>query len=85
MKAWALFNSVLYYAHVFYPLINAMAEKHDSFVVYQIAAYAMPGTLHAMARQQLDLMDLAGHISSQVMMVCPLPNNIASISIKPGV
>jgi glutamine synthetase type III len=36
------------YAHVFYPLTNATAEKFESFVVFQITAGALPGTFHVM-------------------------------------
>jgi glutamine synthetase len=32
MKDWAISKGALYYAHVFYPLTNATAEKHDGFV-----------------------------------------------------
>jgi glutamine synthetase len=32
MKDWAVSKGALYYAHVFYPLTNATAEKHDGFV-----------------------------------------------------
>jgi glutamine synthetase len=32
MKDWAMSKGALYYAHVFYPLTNATAEKHDGFV-----------------------------------------------------
>jgi glutamine synthetase len=32
MKEWALSKGALYYAHVFYPLTNATAEKHDGFI-----------------------------------------------------
>lgn len=33
MKAWALSRGANYFAHVFYPLTGASAEKHDSFIV----------------------------------------------------
>jgi len=33
MKDWATANGALYYAHVFYPLTNLTAEKHDGFIV----------------------------------------------------
>jgi glutamine synthetase len=33
MKEWAMSKGALYYAHVFYPMTNATAEKHDGFVV----------------------------------------------------
>ncbi|KEF42250.1 MAG: glutamine synthetase [Cyanobium sp. CACIAM 14] len=32
MKDWATSRGALYYAHVFYPLTNATAEKHDGFI-----------------------------------------------------
>jgi glutamine synthetase len=32
MKDWAISKGALYYSHVFYPLTNATAEKHDGFV-----------------------------------------------------
>lgn len=32
MKEWALRKGAHYYAHVFYPLTNATAEKHDGFI-----------------------------------------------------
>jgi glutamine synthetase len=32
MKDWAMGKGALYYAHVFYPLTNGTAEKHDGFV-----------------------------------------------------
>lgn len=35
MKDWALSKGAQYYAHVFYPLTNATAEKHDSFISVQ--------------------------------------------------
>ena len=35
MKDWATSKGALYYAHVFYPLTNATAEKHDSFISVQ--------------------------------------------------
>ena len=33
MKDWASSRGALYYAHVFYPLTNLTAEKHDGFIV----------------------------------------------------
>ncbi|MEB4589438.1 glutamine synthetase III, partial [Candidatus Thiothrix sp. Deng01] len=33
MKAWAISRGANYFAHVFYPLTGASAEKHDSFIV----------------------------------------------------
>ncbi len=33
MKTWALSKGADYFAHVFYPLTGASAEKHDSFIV----------------------------------------------------
>ena len=35
MKDWAISKGALYYAHVFYPMTNATAEKHDSFIAVQ--------------------------------------------------
>jgi len=35
MRDWAISKNALYYAHVFYPLTNSTAEKHDSFVSVQ--------------------------------------------------
>jgi glutamine synthetase len=32
MKEWATARGALYYAHVFYPLTNSTAEKHDGFI-----------------------------------------------------
>ena len=33
MKTWALSKGANYFAHVFYPLTGASAEKHDSFII----------------------------------------------------
>ena len=35
MKDWALAKGAMYYAHVFYPLTNLTAEKHDGFISVQ--------------------------------------------------
>jgi len=35
MKDWAISKGAFYYAHVFYPLTNATAEKHDGFISVQ--------------------------------------------------
>jgi glutamine synthetase len=35
MKEWAVGKGALYYSHVFYPLTNATAEKHDGFISVQ--------------------------------------------------
>ena len=35
MKSWAVSRGARYYAHVFYPLTNATAEKHDGFIALQ--------------------------------------------------
>lgn len=35
MKDWAVSKGALYYAHVFYPMTNATAEKHDGFISVQ--------------------------------------------------
>lgn len=32
MKDWAMSKGALYYAHVFYPMTNLTAEKHDGFI-----------------------------------------------------
>ncbi|MEM7713846.1 MAG: glutamine synthetase III [Cyanobacteria bacterium P01_A01_bin.68] len=35
MKNWAVSKGASYYAHVFYPMTNATAEKHDGFISTQ--------------------------------------------------
>lgn len=35
MKDWAISKGATYYAHVFYPMTNATAEKHDAFISTQ--------------------------------------------------
>jgi glutamine synthetase len=35
MKDWAMSKGAMYYAHVFYPLTNLSAEKHDGFISVQ--------------------------------------------------
>ncbi len=35
MKDWAISKGASYYAHVFYPMTNATAEKHDAFISTQ--------------------------------------------------
>lgn len=35
MKDWAISKGALYYAHVFYPMTNITAEKHDAFISLQ--------------------------------------------------
>jgi glutamine synthetase len=35
MKDWAISKGALYYSHVFYPMTNATAEKHDGFIAVQ--------------------------------------------------
>lgn len=35
MKDWAISKGALYYAHVFYPMTNYTAEKHDGFISVQ--------------------------------------------------
>ncbi|WP_072619564.1 glutamine synthetase III [Spirulina major] len=35
MRDWALARGALYYAHVFYPMTNLTAEKHDGFISVQ--------------------------------------------------
>lgn len=33
MKAWAMSKGVKFFSHIFYPMTNATAEKHDAFIV----------------------------------------------------
>ena len=35
MRDWAMTKGALYYAHVFYPMTNLSAEKHDGFISVQ--------------------------------------------------
>ncbi|MBT9317773.1 glutamine synthetase III family protein [Leptothoe spongobia] len=35
MRDWAISKGALYYAHVFYPMTNLTAEKHDGFISLQ--------------------------------------------------
>ena len=35
MRDWAMAKGALYYAHVFYPMTNMTAEKHDGFISVQ--------------------------------------------------
>ncbi len=35
MKDWAISKGALFYAHIFYPLTNITAEKHDGFISVQ--------------------------------------------------
>jgi glutamine synthetase len=35
MRDWAISKGALYYAHVFYPMTNLSAEKHDGFISVQ--------------------------------------------------
>ena len=41
MKSWALSKGANYFAHVFYPLTGASAEKHDSFIVTEPSGRAI--------------------------------------------
>ncbi len=41
MKTWALSKGANYFAHVFYPLTGASAEKHDSFIVTDASGKAI--------------------------------------------
>ncbi len=41
MKAWALSKGANYFAHVFYPLTGASAEKHDSFIITDASGKAI--------------------------------------------
>jgi glutamine synthetase len=42
MKDWAISKGALYYAHVFYPVTNATAEKHDGFISVQADGSSFP-------------------------------------------
>ncbi|HEY7865941.1 MAG TPA: glutamine synthetase III, partial [Psychromonas sp.] len=33
MKDWALSKNVKFYSHIFYPMTNITAEKHDGFII----------------------------------------------------
>lgn len=33
MKTWALSKGVKFFSHIFYPMTNATAEKHDAFII----------------------------------------------------
>ncbi len=33
MKAWAMSKGVKFFSHIFYPMTNATAEKHDAFII----------------------------------------------------
>jgi glutamine synthetase len=33
MKAWAMSKGVKFFSHIFYPMTNITAEKHDAFVI----------------------------------------------------
>ena len=41
MKDWALDNGATHYAHVFFPLTGLTAEKHDSFLMPDLAGNAI--------------------------------------------
>ncbi|MBC2717363.1 MAG: glutamine synthetase type III [Desulfobacteraceae bacterium] len=41
MKDWAISKGASHYAHVFFPLTGATAEKHDSFLVPDLSGNAM--------------------------------------------
>lgn len=41
MKTWALSKGANYFAHIFYPLTGASAEKHDSFIVTDASGKAI--------------------------------------------
>lgn len=41
MKTWALSKGANYFAHVFFPLTGASAEKHDSFIVSDASGKAI--------------------------------------------
>ncbi|MFT7374385.1 MAG: glutamine synthetase, partial [Oleiphilaceae bacterium] len=33
MKGWALSKGAKFFSHIFYPMTNATAEKHDGFII----------------------------------------------------
>lgn len=41
MKTWALSKGANYFAHIFYPLTGASAEKHDSFIISDASGKAI--------------------------------------------
>lgn len=41
MKTWALSKGANYFAHIFYPLTGASAEKHDSFIISDASGKAV--------------------------------------------
>ncbi|MCU7799768.1 MAG: glutamine synthetase III [gamma proteobacterium symbiont of Lucinoma myriamae] len=41
MKEWAVSKGVKFYSHVFYPLTNVTAEKHDGFIVTNADGHAI--------------------------------------------
>ncbi|MCK5696864.1 MAG: glutamine synthetase III [Gammaproteobacteria bacterium] len=41
MKEWALAKGVKFYSHVFYPLTNVTAEKHDGFIITNSDGHAI--------------------------------------------
>jgi glutamine synthetase len=45
MKDWAISKGALYYAHVFYPMTNTTAEKHDGFISVQSDGSAITGRI----------------------------------------
>jgi glutamine synthetase len=41
MKEWAIAKGVKFFSHIFYPMTNATAEKHDGFMVINAAGAAI--------------------------------------------
>ncbi len=41
MKEWAVAKGVKFYSHIFYPLTNATAEKHDGFIITNSDGHAI--------------------------------------------
>ncbi len=41
MKEWAISKGVKFFSHIFYPLTNATAEKHDGFIVTNSEGHAI--------------------------------------------
>ncbi|MEZ5340883.1 MAG: glutamine synthetase III [Acidimicrobiales bacterium] len=43
MKDWALSKGVKFFSHIFYPMTNITAEKHDGFIVTNSDGHAITG------------------------------------------
>ena len=41
MKDWALQKGVKFFSHIFFPMTNITAEKHDRFIVTNADGYAI--------------------------------------------